>query len=108
MQSVFACYAATDYKVLRIVVFLYKGGRIPGRLRYLLSRRLGGEQLSFFASLMAINAYLLPRGSIYVIAKLNKGSSKKKRFFFVGIFPKPVDLPLLSTFRNKNVNFGQI
>ena len=50
--------AATDYNVLRIVVFLYKGGRIPGRLTHLLSRRLGGKQLSFFASLMAINAHL--------------------------------------------------
>ena len=34
-----------------------------------------------------------------------KGNSKKN--FFSGIVPKPADPPI-GTFRNKNLNFGQI
>ena len=30
-----------------------------------------------------------------------------KNWYFLGIFPKPVDPPPLDTFRNSNVTFGQ-
>ena len=48
------------------------------------------------------------RPSHLKMSNSNLGAFKKK-FFVLGIFPKPVDPPPpLGTFRNKNVNFGQI
>ena len=61
---------------------------------------IGGEINNFLVHM--INIWdLICIISIYSLREAQKN-------VFLGILPKPVDPPSLGTFRNKNVNFGQI
>ena len=72
--------------------------------------RMDGEGMCIEDTALQLSTCVMgfPSNIGWLVLRSLLRAAVKQIGFFLGIFPKPVDPRPMGTFRNKNVNFGQI